>query len=110
MYIVRPHKVYDEEKLKRIIKEMKELGTPTIKAVFDGEKFIAIEGSHRIEAAYKLGLIPNLEILDYDDEIKHDFEDLTSPCKVSEVLEYLDNISDADNYFWFEIDYPYSFY
>ncbi|WP_434782376.1 hypothetical protein [Ferrovum myxofaciens] len=55
--------------LLHVIEEMKRLGPPKIKVVDCTDYLIAIEGTHRIEAARILGLAPELEILSQDDEV-----------------------------------------
>ena len=88
MMIVAPHQP-EEKKLEKVITDMKVMGAPTIKAYFDGEKYCACEGSHRIAAAHALGLTPEIELVGWSDEIAHDMDDVRGNL-VSDVLEYLD--------------------
>lgn len=85
--IIAPHET-DADKLAAVVTEMQELGAPTIAAHWDGEKYIALEGSHRIATAVQLGLAINIVECDEDEEIEHDFDDVKSQL-VSDVLEYL---------------------
>jgi hypothetical protein len=70
MRIALLHKDYNESHLQEVIEEMKKLGAPTIKAVWMEcyNHFAALEGCHRIRAAKKLGLIPEIEEVEYSDE------------------------------------------
>lgn len=56
-------------KLDNVIKKMRTLGAPTIRAINCGDHLMALEGSHRLAAAAALGLTPVLEIIDQDEEI-----------------------------------------
>lgn len=59
---------YETGHLGEVVEEMKLTGPPTIRVMeFDGG-FYAVEGSHRLAAAYHLGLEPKLVILPEDDE------------------------------------------
>lgn len=59
----------DETHLREVIDEMKILGTPHIRAVYDEtyDAFIALEGSHRIAACKLLGITPIIEEVAYED-------------------------------------------
>lgn len=59
----------DADKLSFVSAQMGELGAPTIQVVDCGDYFMALEGSHRLAAAEKLGLTPNFVIHDLDDLI-----------------------------------------
>jgi hypothetical protein len=85
--IIAPHQA-DPKKLADVVTEMSTLGSPSIAAYWDGEKYIALEGSHRIAAAAQLGLPVAIVEYDGDDEIEHDFDDVTGTT-VAAVLEYL---------------------
>lgn len=85
--IVAPHAA-EPSKLAEVIAQMETLGAPTIAAHYDGEKYIALEGSHRIAAAVKLGLPITIVEYDEDEEIEHDFDDVQSQL-VEDVLAYL---------------------
>ena len=67
MTIITMHKV-NENHLARVTSEMKTLGTPTVRAIWDGEVYYAVEGTHRLMAAYNLGLEPIIEHVEYSDE------------------------------------------
>jgi hypothetical protein len=58
------------EKLIEITAEMQERGAPAIKVVNCGDYYMALEGSHRIAAAHKLGLKPELVIYEQDEVIE----------------------------------------
>lgn len=52
----------DPAHLKDVVEEMRELGRPTIRCVDWRGELYAIEGSHRLRAAFDLGLVPNIEV------------------------------------------------
>lgn len=57
--IYAKHEAYDH-RIGKIVKEMRELGPPKLRAVlFEGELF-ALEGSHRLASADYLGLVPEI--------------------------------------------------
>lgn len=86
-YVYAPHEP-DAEHLADVIEQMRTLGAPTIRAVWMGEYWLALEGSHRLAAAHALGLTPIIEELSYLDEIDHDCEEVESK-EVGDLVEYL---------------------
>lgn len=67
----------DEQHTKQVMSEMKELGTPDINVVWTGEHYVAIGGSHRVTAAYRLGIEPDWnDITEHEGEIEIDGEEL----------------------------------
>lgn len=70
MKIALVHNDYSERHLAEVIEEMKTLGSPTIKAVWMEcyGHWAALEGCHRIRAAKALGLVPEIEEVEYSDE------------------------------------------
>lgn len=60
-----PHEI-DPEKLRDVISEMKKLGRPKIDVVDTGEEYLALEGSHRLTAAHKLGMKPIYNVVDQE--------------------------------------------
>ena len=52
--------------------DMNKMGRPTIKVVKGKDKntFIAIEGSHRLQAAYNLKIVPYLKVMKPTDSIE----------------------------------------
>lgn len=97
--LIAPNKT-NAKHLAEVVAEMQVLGTPTIRAYWDGEKYWAVEGSHRIAAANQLGLTPIIVEVDEDDIIDDsDIEDAASNS-VRDILDYLsDGKPDADNYY-----------
>lgn len=85
--IIAPHET-DPAKLAEVVAQMETFGAPSIMAHYDGEKYIALEGSHRIAAAAQLGLAVVIIECGEDEEIEHDFDDVQSAL-VTDVLEYL---------------------
>ncbi len=74
MNIILPHDHFDADHLAAVIKEMQALGAPTIKAVrLDAyNAWAALEGSHRIRAAYELGIVPIIEEVEWSDTVTTD--------------------------------------
>lgn len=59
----------DADKLEAVKAEMETLGAPTIRVVNCGDYLMALEGSHRLAAAYKLGIEPEFVVLEQDDAL-----------------------------------------
>lgn len=53
---------------------MIENGSPTIHVCDNGNGIYALEGSHRIAAAYELGIMPIFEEVEADDLFDHDID------------------------------------
>jgi hypothetical protein len=71
-----------------VLAEMRERGAPVIRAWWNGDAWIALEGSHRLAAAHELGLTPEIVPMAEHERIDHDFEDLAD-FSVRAVVEYL---------------------
>lgn len=71
MQIALIHKQYDEARLEAVKSEMQVLGVPTIKAVWMEcwGVWAALEGCHRIRAAVELGLVPEIDEVEYSEDI-----------------------------------------
>lgn len=69
MQIILAHDYYDAEHLEAVKAEMQDLGAPTIKAVWMDcyNAWVALEGCHRIRAASDLGLVPEIEEIEWSD-------------------------------------------
>lgn len=67
--ILHPH--FEADHLEAVKAEMKVLGAPTIKAVWSDcyGAWVALEGCHRIRAAHALDLTPEIEEVEYSDEV-----------------------------------------
>lgn len=93
MTIALLHKHYSEEHLAEVMEQMKELGAPTVRAIWSDlyGLWLAVEGCHRIRAAVELG--EEVEIVDVSGEesieIQEDGEMVS--CKVEELLEELND-------------------
>ena len=74
MNIAIMHEHYDENHLEKVKAEMKQLGAPTIKAVWMEcyGHWAALEGCHRIRAAKALGLEPEIEEIEYSEDTLED--------------------------------------
>ncbi len=57
----------DADHLAEVIKEMRALGAPVIRAVETCHGLVAIEGSHRLAAAAELGLAPEIVVIAEDE-------------------------------------------
>lgn len=76
--------------LDMVVAEMALLGAPVVRAVNCGDFWAAIEGSHRIAAAHKLGLPVFVREVGEDTVIEdHDIEDLAASCTVATIMEYM---------------------
>jgi hypothetical protein len=89
MYVYTPNKP-SQEHLNEVIELMKGMGSPTIRCVNYDSALIALEGSHRLEAARQLGIDVNVEIMDEDEMMEHDHEGLDSPASVADILNQYD--------------------
>jgi len=78
--------------LSGVIREMRVLGSPSIRAWWAGDHWRALEGSHRLASAHHLGLTPTIVSVSLDDAIDHDFVDCRSRV-ASGVLRYLGDLS-----------------
>ena len=69
MRIQLVHNHFSAEHLAAVIEQMKTLGAPEIHAVWNAcaDQWVALEGSHRIRAAKKLGLAPVIIEVEYSD-------------------------------------------
>lgn len=59
----------DADKLETVKIEMGTLGAPMIRVVNCGDYLMALEGCHRIAAAYDLGIDPEFVVLEQDDAL-----------------------------------------
>lgn len=62
----------DAEKVEAVVQEMRSLGAPKIRVVDCADHYMAIEGTHRLAAACKLGIVPELIVLAQDDMVAAD--------------------------------------
>ncbi len=70
MYILLVHDSFDPAHLETVKAEMLVMGAPTIKAVkLDDNLYAALEGCHRLRAAHALGLTPEIEEIEYSEEV-----------------------------------------
>ena len=84
--------------LEEVIALMETMGSPTIRAKWAGDCYYAIEGSHRVAAAAKLGIPVIIVEVDNDDEISnHDFSDLQNVATVRDIMEYCDWMTAVSN-------------
>jgi ParB-like nuclease domain len=51
------------EKVEQVMAEMRKLGSPRVRVVDCGDHYMAIEGCHRLTAAARLGVRPDLVVL-----------------------------------------------
>lgn len=71
MRIVLAHDHFGTDHLAKVQSEMVELGAPTIRAVWmeGNQEWIALEGCHRLRAAHALGLTPEIDPVEWSDEV-----------------------------------------
>lgn len=74
MNVALLHNRFEADKLAAVTEEMRILGAPRIKAVWMEcyGHWAALEGSHRIRAAADLGLVPEIEEIEYSDDLAED--------------------------------------
>ena len=82
-HLISLHGVRSEERLQSVVTEMKHLGVPTIRVVDCGDTCAAVEGTHRLRAAWSLGLPVHLDVIGQNDLV-----DLTW-------MDILDNFPDG---------------
>lgn len=95
MKIALLHNHYDKEHLAAVEKEMKKLGPPIIRVLDLGFDNLvqALEGTHRLRAAEKLGFTPILEYVEPHQTInKLDLDTDSDPN------ECVDTLGDYENY------------
>ena len=99
--IYAPHKIKKENNthLLKIIEIIKEKGTPTIKVVDCGEYYQAIEGCHRLAGCDFLGIIPEIEIYNYDDNKKVKIQ-IGNENKKMTVAEACDLANKGERYYY----------
>jgi len=88
--IIAPNGI-DEGHLESVVEFMKINGSPEIRAVWLGDVWVALEGSHRLAACDCLGVNPRIIECDLDDDITdHDFfDDLPDVVKASAIVDYV---------------------
>jgi len=98
MKIALVHNHYDEAHLAAVIEEMKTLGAPVIKAVWMEcyGHYAALEGCHRIRAAKALGLVPEIEDVEYSDELVEGMQDNMTIAQVADSSNESEVISFED--------------
>ena len=73
LYTIHGH---NDAKVARVMDEMQRLGAPSIRVVDCTDHYMAIEGTHRIEAAVRLDLMPKLVVLEQNELVASDSLDL----------------------------------
>ena len=98
MRIALVHDHFDAGHLADVIEEMKVIGAPVIKAVWMEvyNHWAALEGCHRIRAAKALGLTPEIEEVEYSDDLVEGMQDdvtveqIADSSNESEVISFED--------------------
>lgn len=67
---------HNEAHVERVMAEMAALGAPTVRVVDCGDHYMALECTHRLEAAARLGIAPALVVLDQSDMVDADSLDI----------------------------------
>lgn len=88
-----------EEKMPRIIKEVKKLGVPQIRVVDCVDHYMAIEGTHRLAACHKMGIAPELIVLRWRDLVDIDSLDIHygSPGNAYIAIEITADLRSTEN-------------
>ncbi len=73
IYTIHGH---NDAKVQAVMVEMAKLGAPIIRVVDLGDSYMAIEGTHRLEAACRLGIAPELIVLEQSDMVEADSLDI----------------------------------
>lgn len=76
-----------------VVEQMKVLGAPRIRAVWRGDHWQALEGSHRIAAARILCLLPRIVPMRLGDKFSHDVDEVLPDRRVSSILKAIDSWS-----------------
>jgi len=73
--IYAPH-APEKAKLAEVVAQMQVIGAPAIHAVWQGDHYKALEGSHRLAAAAQLGLPVTIVEMAEGDYYDHDWADV----------------------------------
>lgn len=69
--------------------KMKKLGAPTIKYTYvEAYGNVALEGTHRLEAAYRLKKIPIFDKVEHTELIGHDVDWIDNPIMAADFVYY----------------------
>ena len=92
------HNHYSKEKLEQVVEEMKILGAPKVKAVWMEVYgcWAALEGCHRIRAAQILGLEPEIEEVEYSEDVTLESLGCDCPDEYVTVADIADSAFDAE--------------
>lgn len=71
MYLYTMHQI-DDAHLDVVLRDMQQMGAPSIRVVDCGDHYMALEGVHRLRSAFLLDLAPVLIVLDEDEELTTD--------------------------------------
>lgn len=92
MQIALIHKHFEADHLETVKAEMTTRGAPTIKAVWMEcwGVWAALEGCHRIRAAHAMGLVPEIEEVEYSEELTQadvGINDSDDCCTIAEIAD-----------------------
>lgn len=74
MYVDACNKI-NKDHLENVIADMRVMGSPVIRVISIDGRYLALEGSHRLEAAHILQIAPTfVEIAEGDAVIDHDLD------------------------------------
>lgn len=95
-------------KYRKIRAHVRKEGTVAIRSVWSDrfECYLAIEGSHRLQACKDLDITPIMHTIEWSEMVEHDLQDFPSPCKVEMFRRYLEDeehIFKADTRFEFSL-------
>lgn len=87
MKILTPNKAHKKH-LEEVKEEMKDLGPPTIKMVDRDKYLVAVEGSHRLNAAKDLGLPVKVKLVDPESfTTNHDFRGMSKKIRYGKIAQ-----------------------
>ena len=89
--IALTHKHYTDEHLAEVTEEMKTLGAPAIRCIWSEMYgiWMAVEGCHRLRAAYELGLTPTIIDISDDEQVTYQYDGYDITVDVIDLAEEL---------------------
>lgn len=90
VYIHLIHAAFPD-KLAEIKTIMQRRGPPTVRVyeVSAGQEYMALEGTHRLQAAADLDMPVKLIVMRNNERMRHDLYDLPARCRVERIVEFL---------------------
>jgi len=94
--IVLYHNHYNSEHLQNVKEEMRRLGAHTINCWYDesNDIWFAVEGCHRLRAAYALGITPIINDISNDDTLTYEVDGNTITIDIDP--DFFDDLYDRN--------------